>query len=82
MKPLWMSVVEELINDNITITKIIHQVQQDCPGIDAIAIVSVMQYIVDPNINDINWVHRIEMARMNRLARSVTPYKCSSYWDS
>lgn len=87
MRPNWMNKVNELITDGTPINDLINIMQQMHSGIDVIAIIATMQeierYTEYQSISDHKTsIHKIEMARMHRLSRMVTPYKNSEFYDS
>jgi predicted MarR family transcription regulator len=78
MKPTWISKTERAMELTTDIHAIVTEVMSYYQGIDAMAVVTAINEIERFN----KQIHKLEMARMARLAGAVTPYNNSLFMDS
>jgi predicted MarR family transcription regulator len=78
MKPSWISKTERAMEITTDIHAIVTEVMDYYQGIDAVAVVTAINEIEKFN----KQIHKLEMARMTRLAGAVTPYNNSLFMDS
>jgi hypothetical protein len=78
MKPSWISKTERTMDITTDIHAIVTEVMDCHQGVDAMAVFTAINEIEKFN----RQIHKLEMARMVRLAGAVTPYNNSLFMDS
>ena len=78
MIPTWISRVAKMMENGRCSSVIITDTCDHFQGITAVDVVAAMQEIDRFN----KAIHKVEMARLSRLAGVATPYNNSLYMDS